>query len=381
VTNGGPPTVPPAQTSWAPNPGWNLDPVNRPNPQVIGGQAAEQSLELRPSSTPEIRPPASTRPTPLPARPASIVPQFVTDQAQLYRRKPWQLAGLVELGLALPWLWWSWLSIQFLRLFSDTAYWVVLVAWLVSAAAVMLPRTEHLLAWKVYRLRPPHEVETLRIGPAWHAVCLAAGVDPDRYRVWIHEGPEATAPITAGSTIAVTSWAAMTLPPRHLESVLAHELAHHLALPSRVSLLLYWLQLPARGMGKAITSGLTSSMPVISLVTRVVLGFFIVGVFVLWWIFGGLDFYVFMMLTPMFAPWVVQWAARRSEFYADRMTADLGYGVLLSEVFSYREAERAKAWASLPRQPKLGSQPLDSVRLRALEKALKALPEHTHQPR
>jgi hypothetical protein len=114
-------------------------------------------------------------------------------------------------------------------------------------------------------------------------------------------------------------------------------------------------------MGKAITAGLTSSMPVIGLVTRVVLGFFIVGVFVLWWIFGGLDFYVFMMLTPIFAPWVVQWAARRSEFYADRKTADLGYGVLLTDVFTYREAERAKAWASLPRQPKLGSRPLDST--------------------
>jgi hypothetical protein len=24
-------------------------------------------------------------------------------------------------------------------------------------------------------------------------------VDPNRYRVWIHEGPEATAPVAAGS--------------------------------------------------------------------------------------------------------------------------------------------------------------------------------------
>jgi Zn-dependent protease with chaperone function len=245
----------------------------------------------------------------------------------------------------------------------------------------MLPRTEHLLAWKVYRLRPPHEMESKRLGPAWHAVCPAAGVDPARYRVWIHEGPEATAPITAGSTIAVMSWAAMTLPPKHLEAVLAHELAHHLALPIRVSLLLYWLQLPARGMGKAITAGLTSSMPVVSLVTRAMVGFFAVGVIVLWWIFGGLHWYIFMMLTPMFAPWVVQWAARRSEFYADRMTTDLGYGVLLSEVFSYREAERAKAWASLPRQPKLGSQPLDSDRLRRLEEVLESAPGHLYQPR
>jgi hypothetical protein len=86
------------------NPGWTLPP-------------AAAAPVFRPSS-------------PLPPRPASIVPQFVTNQAHLYRRNPWQLGGLVELGLALPWLWWSWLSIQFLRLFSDTAYWVVLVAWL-----------------------------------------------------------------------------------------------------------------------------------------------------------------------------------------------------------------------------------------------------------
>jgi hypothetical protein len=39
------------------------------------------------------------------------------------------------------------------------------------------------------------------------AVCTAAGVNPDHYRVCAHEGPEATAPATAGSTVAVTSWA------------------------------------------------------------------------------------------------------------------------------------------------------------------------------
>jgi Zn-dependent protease with chaperone function len=310
-----------------------------------------------------------------------MVPQFVVDQAERYRRKPWQLAGLLELGLALPWLWWSWLSIQFVGIPSETLYAVVLTAWLVSAAAVMVPKTEHLLARRVYRLRPPHELEKLRLGPAWFAVCTAAGVDPERYRVWVHEGPEATAPITAGSTIAVTSWATLTLPPRNLEAVLAHELAHHLALPNRLSLLLYWLQLPARLMGKAITAGLASPVPFISLVTKVVLGFFIVGVFILWWIFGGLDWYVLMMLSPMAAPWVVQWAARTSEVYADRMAAELGYGPLLAEVFSVREYERAQAWTNAPRQAKLGAQPLDSTRLRKLEKVLQGAPESNHQPR
>lgn len=43
-------------------------------------------------------------------------------------------------------------------------------------------------------------LETQRLGPAWWAACAAAGVNPDHYRFWVHEGPEAT----AGSTVAET---------------------------------------------------------------------------------------------------------------------------------------------------------------------------------
>ncbi|MGY4767976.1 hypothetical protein ACXC9Q_13775 [Kribbella sp. CWNU-51] len=88
--------------------------------------------------------------------------------------------------------------------------------------------------------------------PRSGAVCTAGGVGPDHYRVWAHEGPEATAPATAGSTVAVTSWAVYRLPPQQLETVLARELAHRLAIPRTPSLLLYWLTVPARMMGRAI---------------------------------------------------------------------------------------------------------------------------------
>jgi hypothetical protein len=50
----------------------------------------------------------------------------------------------------------------------------------------------------------------------------------------------------------MTNWAVYSLPPRHLEAVLAHELAHQLAMPRALSLLPYWLTLPARLMGRAI---------------------------------------------------------------------------------------------------------------------------------
>jgi hypothetical protein len=54
-----------------------------------------------------------------------------------------------------------------------------------------------------------------------------------------------SAPATAGSTVAVTSWSTLVLPARNLEAVLAHELA----LPRRVSLFVYCLSLPARLVG------------------------------------------------------------------------------------------------------------------------------------
>jgi len=64
--------------------------------------------------------------------------------------------------------------------------------------------------------------------------------------VWIHEGPKATAPVAAGSIVAVTSQATYTLPPRQLEVVPARKLSHALALPSVLSLLLYGASMPAR---------------------------------------------------------------------------------------------------------------------------------------
>jgi len=280
----------------------------------------------------------------------------------------------VELAIAVPWLWWSWLSIQFLGVPNRALYWVGLAIW--AAGAVVLvahPRIEVLLARSVYRLRPPFTLETQRIGPAWWAVCTAAGINPDHYRVWVHEGPEATAPATAGSTVAVTSWAVYLLPPQHLEAVLARELAHRLAIPRTPALLLYWLTVPARMMGRAIVFCLKHR--VLSILAKIVIGFLLIGVLGVW-MFLGFSHYVVFMLSPFLAPFVVPWAARIQERLADRAAAELGYGVLLAEVFTGREFERAQQWQAAPRQDLKGSQQADSTRLRALERYLNSSPAH-----
>ncbi len=108
------------------------------------------------------------------------------------------------------------------------------------------------------------------------AVCTAAGDNPDHYRVCAHEGPEATAPATAGSTVAVTSWAVYRLPPQHLDAVLARELAQRLASPRTPSLLLHWLTVPARMTGRAIVFCLRRR--VLSILAKIVIGFLLIGV-------------------------------------------------------------------------------------------------------
>lgn len=272
----------------------------------------------------------------------------------------------------------SWLSIQLIGTPSTTVYINAMVAWAAFAVGSLHSRVEELLAWKVWRLRPPNGLEMQRIGPAWFAVRLAAGVDPNRYRVWIHEGPDATAPATAGSTVAVTSWSTLVLPARNLEAVLAHELAHRLALPRLASLFIYCLSLPARLMGKAIRA--SWKLPVLGFLVKVFAAVWTIGILGAW-AFWGFSSETVLLLSPLVAPIVVPAADRASEMYADRIAFDLGYGPALAEVFTGREYQRAQAWASAPQQGLKDSQPLDSARLRALERLLASAPQNSHQPR
>lgn len=130
----------------------------------------------------------------------------------------------------------------------------------------------------------PNGLESQRLGPAWFAVCTAAGVDPNRYRV-------------------IGIWA--------------------------------------------------------------------------WW---GFSYEIMFLLSPLAAPFVVPAAARASEMYADRIAFDLGYGPALAEVFTGREYQRAQSWAAAPQQGLKDSQPLDSARLRGVERLLASGPPNGHQP-
>jgi Zn-dependent protease with chaperone function len=96
-------------------------------------------------------------------------------------------------------------------------------------------------------------------------------------------------------------------------------------------------------------------------------------------IFTSFDGYFVMMISPVFAPIVVAWASRTREKYADRVTADLGYGVPLREIFTGREVARAESHQRIDRTRLTASQPIESARLCALEHHLRSMAQNGHQ--
>jgi STE24 endopeptidase len=95
-------------------------------------------------------------------------------------------------------------------------------------------------------------------------------------------------------------------------------------------------------MGRVIAGGVKHKL--LSLPVKLTLGFFTLGVFLAGY-FTGFGWYTVLMLSPWAAPLVVPWLSRMAEHYADRVAADLGFGVPLAEVFAGRELERARsAW-------------------------------------
>ncbi len=124
--------------------------------------------------------------------------------------------------------------------------WIVVAVWVLSGAVDFLRPVEEMIARYLLRLRLPTLVERQRLGPGWYQLAHRAGVDPDRFTIWVQESDDVNATPTPGHTVAVTRWALYTVPAQHLEAVLAHEVSHHLGGRAWLSLLSFWYSIPAR---------------------------------------------------------------------------------------------------------------------------------------
>ncbi|HUQ59792.1 M48 family metalloprotease [Lentzea sp.] len=246
------------------------------------------------------------------------------------RRRRFDLSAVSELLLAVPTVLSSLLVVTLLgKPVTPQSPWLFPVLWLVSGVIAFLPVTDGALAWLVHRLRRPTPSESQVLVPLLESVCDTASVDPRRYRLWIQNSREINAMAVGGRVVGVST-AALSLPPRQLEAVLAHEVGHHLAGHTRASLLRWWYELPARlavllafalGWGVLEAGAALKTRP--AMVTSLVLvaALAVVAVAVSPWV----------LLLPVIAP-LLALTSRRAELRADRVAAELGYGPLLLEV-------------------------------------------------
>ncbi|WP_329050302.1 M48 family metalloprotease [Amycolatopsis sp. NBC_01488] len=212
-------------------------------------------------------------------------------------------------------------------------FWVLPAGWAVAGAITFVPGYEHLVLSVLLKMRAPSQGELTRLAPSWAAVCAAAGVDGDRYRLWVEPSNELNAFAAGGRTVAVTR-IALDLPRPGLEAILAHELGHHLAGHTRGTLLVHWLELPARVLarllrlvawvvphvGRAVRSFGRSAEALVTVLLG--LGILTALAFLDPW----------LLLTPLLGP-VLAWSKRLGEYRADLMAARLGYGPELIRLF------------------------------------------------
>jgi hypothetical protein len=249
--------------------------------------------------------------------------------------------------------------------------WVVMSLWVLSGLVVLWPGFDGLVARFLLGLRQPTMVERHRLAPSWFAAAKRAGVDPNHYTLWIQEGENSTGAGVGGLSVSVTRWALYTLPPSHLEAVLAQDLATHLRGRTWVSRLALCYSVPTRIVALVVRLLLKLSRT-IPAVGCTIVGFLLVSYF--GFILASLIFYdsllvPLLFLTPLFAPLLFVGMAKFVERMADRAAVDQGYGRRLLEVFYGWQAQHQNdaRRAAFPQADWLAGQPSVAERIRAVE--------------
>jgi hypothetical protein len=249
--------------------------------------------------------------------------------------------------------------------------WVLISLWVLSGAIVVWQGFDGLVARYLLGLRQPTMVEVQRLAPSWMTVASRAGVDPHRYTIWIEAGESATGSGAGGYTVTVTGWALYTLPPSHLEAVLAQDLATHLRGRTWMSRLALWYSVPTRIVALVVRLLLKLSRTVPAVGCTIV-GFLMVSYF--GFILASLIFYdsllvPLLFLSPLFAPLLFIGAGKLVERMADRAAVDLGYGRRLLEVFYGWQAQHQETARriGLTQPDWMSGQPSVAERIRAIE--------------
>lgn len=251
----------------------------------------------------------------------------------------------------------------------ESTTWLIISLWILSGLVVLWPGVDGLLVRLLLSARQPTMVEQQRMTPSWMAAAHRLGVFGPNYSLWIEDSKDATASMTLGHTIAVTHWSLYTLPPSHLEAVLARELMTHMVGRSWVSRLGSWYSIPARLIALAIR-GLMKLSRTIPAVGWTIVCFLLVsylGLILVAVIFYDNPLGPLLYLTPFTAPLILLGLKRWNERMADRAAADLGYGPRLIEVlYGWQSQHQSANRRGSLVQPVVGASSV-AERIRALE--------------
>ncbi|WAL72559.1 M48 family metalloprotease [Kitasatospora sp. YST-16] len=208
---------------------------------------------------------------------------------------------------------------------------VVPLLWLGSGLLVFRPSAERLIARRL-GMRQPQPGEEERLAVVWDQVTRRAGVDPQKYQLWVQDRAELNSTATAGHIVGVTRLALDRLTNAQLAGILAHELGHHVGGHTWAGLLADWYTLPGRAVGRAafrILSGLIRSKHPLGVgcggCLMLMLPFTLVNLLYvqrLWW----------LLVPAALAPVFTTLLRRRAEQKADDYAVALGFGAELAAV-------------------------------------------------
>ncbi|MCX4691590.1 M48 family metalloprotease [Streptomyces sp. NBC_01408] len=217
-----------------------------------------------------------------------------------------------------------------LEALSGLPYWVPTLLWIASGALVFHRPSEDFFARRLLRLQRPLPHELAALAPVWREVTARAGVDGERYELWIEDSDHLNAYAAAGHIVAVTRYALDKLPRSQLAAVLAHELGHHTGGHAWSGLLGWWYSLPGRVAWQVIRAVTVFVIRFTSFFSYLAAGLLIifVGMFTLLTITATYGLPLLLLVMPYFMAAV----GRRAELRADAHAAVLGFAPMLAQM-------------------------------------------------
>ncbi|WP_328927143.1 M48 family metalloprotease [Streptomyces sp. NBC_00190] len=224
---------------------------------------------------------------------------------------------------------------------SGLPYWLPTLLWIASGALVFHRPSEDFFARHLLRLQRPLAHELAALSPVWREVTARAGVDGDRYELWIEDTDHLNAYAAAGHIVGVTRFALENLPKSQLAAVLAHELGHHTGGHAWSGLLGWWYGLPGRIAWQVIRAVTVFVIRFTSFFSYLAAGFMIifVGLFTILTITATYGLPLLLLVMP----YLMAAVGRRAELRADEHAAALGFAPMLAQMLHGVMAQEEQA--------------------------------------